>query len=180
MLESIDRLLAENENSLAVPMTRVNQAVAEVVDINAKAVKRLAEKILRAADRESVSIDNHLDRVYTGLLGGVDTWLQESQFLLQQLSVKGGLSEIGSPLETALEIAATQSPGLEYMGTLVLAVKEAVPWLDRIAVALEKIAAGAGGGLDVAPDRQLMDDIAAELSEMTGDDDEEIFDAPLV
>jgi hypothetical protein len=142
ILQSIDEILSETENSLAVPMTAINQAVSHVVDNNAKTIKRLTERILRAADKEVVGIDDKLDAVYTGLLGGIDAWLGDTHFLLQQLSTKGGLAEIGAPLESALLKEVTDAPKLEYGATLVLAVKEAVPWLDRMTVALERIADG--------------------------------------
>lgn len=140
VLESIDGALGLAEENLSVPMSKINEAVSAVVTSNAKAIKRLTEKILKAADKNSVAASNQLDAVYSNLLGGIDSWLGNARFLLTQLAAKGGLAEIGQPLETALEQSATNAAGIEYMGTLVLAVKEAIPWFDRIALALERIA----------------------------------------
>lgn len=140
MLKSIDAYLAKNEDMLALPLTKVNKATAQVVENNAKSVKRITEKILRSADRETVKNDDVLNGITTGILGAVDAWLSDTHSLLSLLAAKSGLTEVGAPLETALDESVTRGKDLEYMGTLVLAVKEAVPWLDRMAVALEKIA----------------------------------------
>lgn len=140
VLASIDQLLAQNEDQLTVPLTKINQAVAQIVEANGKAIAKFTTKILRAADKQLVANDNVLNAVQTTLLQGIDAWLSDQQFLLQQLASKAGLQELGEPLAAALTKEATEGKQLTYEGTLVLKVAEAVPWLERIATACERIA----------------------------------------
>jgi hypothetical protein len=139
ILDSLDQLLAESEDSLDVPASTLNQAVSDVVTEQAKSLKRLTEKILRSADREAVKADDALNAINTGLLGGIDAWMNENHYLLSQMAAKGGLQAIGAPLETALETATTAAPQLEYLGTLVLAVKEAIPYFEQLIEVLREI-----------------------------------------
>lgn len=72
------------------------------------------------------------------------------------------MTAIGEPLANALTKELTEGGQLEYQGTLVLAVKEAVPWLNRIAVALESIAASLRPGKAVMEERAAADQEATE------------------
>jgi hypothetical protein len=140
VLASIDQLLAENENALTVPLTKINQALNAVIESNGKAVSKFTTKIVRAMDRQIVANDDRLNAVQTTILQGIDSWLSDQEYLLQQLASKGGLTELGEPLAAALTKESTEGRQLTYEGTLVLKVAEAVPWLERIAIALERIA----------------------------------------
>lgn len=164
VLSSIDELLAQNDADLSVPMTKLNEAVNDVVQNQGKAIKRITDKILKAASRELVTTDNHIDQVLTGLLGGIDTWATDTHLLLQQLATKGGLTAIGEPLANALTAELTEGGKIEYMGTLVLAVKEAVPWLERIAVSLESIAKS------LRPDKAVKEEQIAADQDITEED----------
>ncbi len=140
VLAAIDAYMAQTENAIAIPYSALNQAISDYVGENGKAIKRITERILREADKHWVQTDNKLNALTTGLLGGIDSYLGETEFMLRDVANRAGLIEPGDPLTQALLTEQAKTPQLEYGATLVLAVKEAVPWLDRIATALERIA----------------------------------------
>lgn len=164
VLAAIDAILASNENALTVPLTKISQAVAQIVEANGKAVSKFTTKILRDADKRIVANDNHLDGVTTTILQGIDSWLGDTEYLLQQLTSKSGLTELGEPVAAALTKEATEGRQLTYEGTLVLKVAEAVPWLERIACACERIARALEGTSPVTLPSNLGDS-AAEAGE---------------
>lgn len=139
VLESIEVLLAGQDDRLVMPLTTLNKATADLVGKNAKIVTRMQEKILRDAARNLTHHDNALDAVSTRVLAGLDNWQYDAQFLLTQLAAKGGFTKIGEPLEAALEAEVLKAPELAYVGTLVLAVKEAVPYFVQLIEVLREI-----------------------------------------
>jgi hypothetical protein len=139
VLESIDELLAGQDDSLVMPMTTLNQATAKVVDQNAKIITRLQEKVIKAADRDTTRQLDQLDGVYTRVLEGLNLWQEDANFLLTQLAAKGGFTKAGEPLEAALQKEVTEAPQLAYAGTLVLAVKEAIPFFEQLIEVLREI-----------------------------------------
>lgn len=139
VLESIDELLCSQDDSLVLPMTKLDKAVSDIVVKHAKTVATFQDKILRAASRHTTKAVDQLDGVYTRLLQGLDAWQYDMHFLLQQLAAKGGVIKVGDPLETALIEEATRAPELLYGGTLVLSVKEAVGHLDDLIEVLREI-----------------------------------------
>lgn len=139
-LDAVQTALDNDGAQIITIGTQLGQEAANLVLTAAKPIKRLQDKLLKEAAKHVVTLDNQVDFITTRLLTGTNTWLQEAEFLLQNIAVKGGMIEPGDPLIAALAEEVASEPQLEYMGTLVLAVKEAVPWLDRIAHALERIA----------------------------------------
>lgn len=139
-LDAVQTALDEDGAQIVTVGSRLGQEAAQLVQATAAPIKKLQARILKDATKHLVASDNAVDLVGTRLLTGVNTWLQEAQFLLQNIAVKGGMIDPGDPLEAALAETVADEPQIEYLGTLVLAVKEAVPWLDRIAAACERIA----------------------------------------
>lgn len=160
-LQSLEEMLCTNEDKVIIPYSKVNQAIADFVVKNAKVVTKLQDKVIRQLNKQLVLRDNSLNGVYTGILRGLDVWQADARFALDQLAAKGGLSQPGQTLEQALLNEVGQAPQLAFGATLVLAVKEAVPWLDRIAIALEKIAvvmsAEAGNLVESVEEPELID-----------------------
>jgi hypothetical protein len=144
-LEAVQTALDNDGAQIITVGNRLGQEAMQLVLATAKPIKKLQDRLIRDANKHLVATDNAINFVQTSLLNGVNTWLQEAGFLLQNLAVKGGIIEPGDPLEKALAQEVADEPQIEYLGTLVLAVKEAVPWLDRIAVACERIAAALEG-----------------------------------
>lgn len=144
-IEAVQTALDSDGQEIITVGTQLGQDAAKLVLATAKPIKRLQDRLLKDAAKQLVTRDNSIDYLSTRLLSGVNTWLQEAEFLLQNIAVKGGMIQPGDPLVQALAQEVADEPKIEYMGTLVLAVKEAVPWLERIACALEIIAANSGG-----------------------------------
>lgn len=130
---------------------QLGREAAALVMAASKPIKKMQARLLQEANKHIVTSDNSIDYVTTSLLNGVNTWLTEAGFLLQNFAVKGGIIEPGDPIEKALAQEVADEPQIEYLGTLVLAVKEAVPWLERIACALETIAKNTGGQPTLSP-----------------------------
>jgi hypothetical protein len=139
VLMSIDELLVANDDKLVVPMTTLNKATSSVFQKNTKIITQLQQKILKAADLETTKHLDALDGVYTTVLQGLDTWQFDVNFLLTQLAAKGGFTEAGQSLEHALEKELSEAPQLAYQGTLVLAVAEAIPYLNQLIEVLREI-----------------------------------------
>lgn len=139
VLESIDELLAGQDDQLIMPMNVLNQATAKIVEKNAKIITRMQDKLLRVADKQTTRSMDHLDGVFTRVMGGLDSWQFDMNFLLTQLAAKGGFTKAGEPLEAALMQEATRAPDLAYGATLVLAVKEAIPFFTQLIEVLREI-----------------------------------------
>lgn len=139
-LEALQTALDNDGAQIITIGTDLGKEAAKLVLATAKPIKKLQDRLIKDMAKQIVASDNGVDYITTRLLTGVNTWLQEAEFLLQNIAVKGGMIQPGDPLLTALAQEVADEPKIEYMGTLVLAVKEAVPWLDRIAIACERIA----------------------------------------
>lgn len=139
LLDSIDYLQGANSDALMIPMTTLNEAITAIVDKNSGIIAKMQGKLLRKIDHASTKQLDALDGVYTRLLQGLDAYQFDAHHLLEQLAVKGGFTQVGQPLETALLKEVTEAPQLAYAGTLVLAVKEAVPYLEQLIEVLREI-----------------------------------------
>jgi hypothetical protein len=139
VLQAIDALLVEQDDKLVLPMTTLNSATSTIFQKNQKVITALQNKVLKAADLATTQSLDALDSVYTTLLQGLDTWQYDSNFLLTQLAAKGGFTEAGEPLHAALQKELAEAPQLAYGGTLVLAIAEAVPYLDQLIEVLREI-----------------------------------------
>lgn len=139
VLSSIDELLSSQENSLVIPYSALNAAVADIVSKNTKVISKLIDKIVRHADREQTVLGDALDAIQTTVLNGLDAYIYDQEYLLSQLAAKGGLTKAGDPLTQALLTETTQAGQLAYQGTLVLAVKEAIPFFTQLIEVLREI-----------------------------------------
>lgn len=166
VLESIDELLAGQDDALILPMTTLNQATATVFAKNNKIITRMQDKILRAADKATTLHLDALDGVFTRVLEGLDTWQFDMNFLLTQLAAKGGFTKAGEPLEAALQAELASAPKLAYEGTLVLAVAEAIPYFEQLIHVLREIR-----------DRLPAAEVRLPDEVPSGDDDEELIQA---
>lgn len=139
VLMSIDELLAGQDDKLILPMSTLNKATSTIFQKNTKIITQLQEKIIKAADRATTLHLDALDGVLTTVLQGLDTWQFDVHFLLTQLAAKGGFTEAGEPLEAALQAELADASKLAYQGTLVLAVAEAIPYLNQLIEVLREI-----------------------------------------
>jgi hypothetical protein len=145
LLDAVDQMQQKATAGIVIVAGKVESVIADLVTRNAKMLGRIESKILQKATRMQVKADDALNQVSTTVLAGLDSWQQSAHYLLDQLTTKGGLKGIGDDLTRALIDEVTQAPEVAYLGTLVLQVREAIPWLERIAVALERIADATAG-----------------------------------
>jgi hypothetical protein len=162
-LSALETLLASQEISVSLPLTTINKALTEAVTINAKLIRKVQGRIVKALDRPIVANTNDIDRLGTVLLEPLQAWADNTQLLLTQLAAKTGLTQIGDPLEQALVEQVVDAPELAYSASLLLALREAMPFLARIAGALEEIRDRTGGAPYTIPgDETTEADIADE------------------
>lgn len=139
VLRSIDELLTEQDNTMIIPMTQVSNTVKEVVEKNAKLITRMQGKILRGLNTTTTHHLDMLDGVHTRILGGLDAWQSDVHYMLTQLASKSNSIQTGQRLEDMLIHEAEKAPELAYAGTLVLAVKEAIPYFEQLIEVLREI-----------------------------------------
>lgn len=174
-LMNIDEALVEQDDKLILPMNTLNKATSSIFQKNTQIITKMQEKIIKAADRETTTALDHLDGVYTTVLQGLDTWQFDVNFLLTQLAAKGGFTEAGQSLEHALQKTLAEAPQLAYQGTLVLAVKEAIPYMEQLIEVLREIrdrmppnamrVAGERAAESALPDEPIIDTDRTEWTE---------------
>jgi hypothetical protein len=139
LLDAIDEMQALSEAGMSIIFTRTNQAIADLVKKNDKIVVGLQGKILKQLAKDQVESDNHIDRLSTLVLSGLDDQQFSSHMLLTQLAHKGGFTKAGYPLESALLQSEVQAPSLAYLGTLLLALGDLKPFAAQLIEVLREI-----------------------------------------
>lgn len=138
-LEAVQTALDSDGQQIVTIGSQLGREAAQLVLAASKPIKKMQDRLLKDASKRLVATDNGIDLVTTNLLNGANLWLQEAGFLLQNIGVKGGMIQPGDPIDVALAAEVAAAPELQYMGTLVLAVKEAVPFLEQLIQVLREI-----------------------------------------
>ncbi len=144
LLQAINQLLSENDQAVRIPMNVVNQGIAELINDNGKIVSRVSGAVVRQISKELTANENLIDPVPTAVLSAIGGYLQENELLLNHLASAAGLLQPGDPLEAALVEQVAKAPDLMVSTTLLMALREWTPALERIAKALERIAQSSG------------------------------------
>jgi hypothetical protein len=144
LLESIQTLLGGQEDQISIPLSALNQNIAQAVYANGQLITGVMNTILRGVNAPLTKNDNAIESVTTDLLAPLQAYQQNNEFLLTQLASAAGLTKPGDPLESALLTQSVDAPELAYSATLLIALQGAMPLLERIAVALELLSAGEG------------------------------------
>lgn len=139
LLESLDQMLVEQSNNIVIPLSKINQGIANTVTSNAKTVNKLIGKVLKQIARETVNGSDAIDGVNTRVLQGLDQWLLNQEFLLQSLAQKSGDIAIGDPLTSLLSQSTTETPQVTYAGTLVLELSKLEPLARQLIEVLREI-----------------------------------------
>lgn len=139
LLESIDTLLADNSNEIMLPMTALNQGIAKLSVENAKAITQIQGRLVKDIERHAVTSDNEIDALSMAILAPLQGWQDENLLLLTQLASAAGLTQPGDPLESALVAQVADAPELAYSATLLIAMRDALPHLAEIVIALREI-----------------------------------------
>lgn len=173
LLQAIKAGQDENDNEISLVLNSLNKGVAGLVAKNGKILTDLQGKIIKKLHQQFVDNDNTIDSVSTSILGWTQSQLDDTQLLLTQLAASAGMTAPGDPLEAALTETLAEAPEIAYSASLLLSLREAMPWLKRIALALEKMA-----GDDDIPSRVPSDVIGDGVIESL--DDYSGFTVPLV
>jgi hypothetical protein len=139
LLEEIESTLAQNDAAIQIPLTRINQGIAALSKDNAKIITKLQGKILRQLNQHVTDASNQIDGVQTTILQGLQNWQNDNRLLLTQLAAKTGLTAPGDSLEMALVDKVADAPELAYSATLLLAIREAFPFLRELIEVLQEI-----------------------------------------
>jgi hypothetical protein len=139
LLANLDTMIGTQEDQLSIPYTRVNQAVVDIVQHNAKPVVKMVDRIIRALDKHTTVQADKVNAVQTTVLAGLESWLFNQEQLLQNLAVKGGVIQPGDTLDAALEASTTEGGGLTYQGSLLLEIAKLEPWLGQLIEVLREI-----------------------------------------
>lgn len=164
LLQAIQAGQDENDVELSLVLNDMNKGVASLVAKNGKILRNIQSDVLKKLGQQLVDNDNTIDQVSTAMLAWTQSELDDAKLLLTQLAASAGLTNPGDPLEAALTTQLAEVPDMAYSATLLLAIRDAMPVLARIAVAIEKIA-------DI-PARTRTERVAADESA----DDESEFD----
>lgn len=145
LLQAIEEMLVGEESAIAIPLTKMNQGIAQLSEENSKLITRMQGKILKSLARHVTAEDNDLELLSTVILNGLQQWQNENHLLLTQLAAKAGFTNAGDELEAALIQQVAEAPELAYSATLLLAIRDAFPYAERLIRVLEEIRDRMGG-----------------------------------
>jgi len=139
LLDSIETLLADGTNSISLPMTAINQGIAALSATSAKTITSIQGKLIKSIQAHAVANDNDIDRFGMIILQPLQDWQSENNLLLTQLAAHAGLTQPGDSLEAALVQEVAEAPELAYSATLLIALRDALPYLGKLVEVLREI-----------------------------------------
>lgn len=139
LMQSIDAVLADNEEQISLPLTALNQGIAQLSQDASKAVVRVGNAITRALVQTSTDQSNALDALGTAILQPLYDWQTENDLLLNHLAAAAGLIQPGDPLMQALANQTAEVPELAYSATLLIALREAMGVFPQLIEVLREI-----------------------------------------
>lgn len=139
LLDSIETLLADGENLVTLPLTAINQGIAQLSGMSGKTVAQIQSKLLKSIDQFAVDNDNAIDGFGLTLLKPLQDWQDENNLLLTQLAASAGLTQPGDPLEAALTQEIASVPELAYSATLLMAIRDFLPSFGALIEVLREI-----------------------------------------
>lgn len=141
LLESLDTLVGVQNEQILIPLSKINQQIAQTVTSNAKTVNKLISKVIKGIHRHVVDGSNALDAVNTTVLQGLNQWLLNQEYMLTSLAHKSGDLPIGSSLSSIQMTSTDETPQVTYAGTLVLELSKLEPLAKQLVAAIRDIAA---------------------------------------
>ncbi len=139
LLSSIETLLADNQNLISLPLTAINQGIAQLSVLSAKAIAKVANTLTKQIAADIVTNSNAVDSLGTSILQPLYDWQAQNELLLTQLAASAGLTQPGDPLTAALVESAAEQPELAYSATLLMALREAMGRFDGLVEVLREI-----------------------------------------
>lgn len=139
LMNAIQTLLEDEEDQVALPMTQLNQYIAQLSLDSSKTITSIGNKIIKSIAMQNVANENDIDALGTAILAPLYDWQAQNNLLLTQLSAGVGLTQPGDPLESALLNQTAEAPELAYSATLLLALREAMGRFDGLVEVLREI-----------------------------------------
>ena len=139
LMGAINTLVADEEDNVALPMTAINQWIAQLSQQSSKTIVGVGNAIIKSIAAGNVSSSNDVDAVGTQLLQPLYDWQSQNDLVLTQLAAGVGLTQPGEPLESALLNQTAQAPELAYSASLLLALREAMSHFGGLIEVLREI-----------------------------------------
>lgn len=139
LLQAIDDAQAQNEDDLLLVMTALNQGIAKLSVQNSRSLTSIEGRLIKSIDQYAVDNSNAIDQLGMAILGPINDWQDENLLLLTQLAAQAGLTQPGDPLEAALLQSVADEPQLAYSATLLIALRDALPFLGQLIEVLREI-----------------------------------------
>jgi hypothetical protein len=139
LLAAIASVLEADEFSIQLPLTAVNQGIAQLSQISSGLVNKVSGAVLKDIVKRNVENDNVLDALNLAILNPLLSWQEENDLLLTQLAAQAGLTQPGDPLEAAITQSAADAPELAYSATLLLALRDAMGQFSGLIEVLREI-----------------------------------------
>lgn len=151
VLKAVAESFAESEDDLAGPIKKLLAHVQDEILQNEKCCTRLKTKFTKFLNKAQAECGNDLSACLSHLASNLYLGIEDDDAILTQLAVKGGLLQVGQDLGTLDEEIEKVEDKLEYGGTLVLAIKEAIPFFNELIQVLREIRDRIPGMPFVAP-----------------------------
>lgn len=138
-LEGLESLLSQAEADLAGPIQTLIACVQSEIASNEQHLEKCRRKLKAVLGRNVAQADNSLDAVTTKVTGQCQGHVTTNEITLNQLAVKGGVIQVGDSLDDWVNPPCEPEPVIQWGGTLVLSVREAIPHLDQLIEVLKEI-----------------------------------------
>jgi hypothetical protein len=138
-LEGLESLLSLSESDLSAPIRTLIGAVEAELKLAFACVEKRTKKLKAALGRTDAQAGNALDQVVTRAKSHIQQHVTTNEIVLNQLAVKGGVIQVGDSLDDWTNPPSEPEPVVQWGGTLVLSVREAIPHLDQLIEVLKEI-----------------------------------------
>lgn len=131
--------LAESEADLSGPIKTLLAHVKDEIDADTRCIQKLSNKLKSGLTKSQAKSGNTLESIISAIVGFLFRSLADSESNLLQLCVKCGLIKIGQTLDDVVALEDEPEQRHDWGGTLVLSVKEAVPYFEQLIEVLREI-----------------------------------------
>lgn len=139
MVSDLEDEIGAHQNELVDVVARLVNQLSEQQDLDGASINRIQRKLSVSANKEQVDDSDRLTVISNALQQILDVEQTEHGSLLRDIAVKCAWINPGEDLPDILRAPGEQGPALRYGGTLVLSVREAIPWMEKLINVLEEI-----------------------------------------
>lgn len=139
LLESLEELLCTSDGLIFNVGSKLESCIETFACNCEKQVNKICSKLKRICDKLATEAGNVLDYELTKIKVFIDGLLENNEFLLMQIAIKCGAIKIGQTLCDATKESVKEAVDPKYCGCLVLSIKEAVPYIEKLLEILMEI-----------------------------------------